>query len=159
MRMQMRSLARWALCVLVAAAASATVRGETAAQMEANKNVVLNFWHSVFDHQDISKAKDYLAPEYHQHNPTVATGLTGFEQFFGHLWPKPKAAADVKMTQFDAVIAEGDLVMVMFKTPKPDPDSAGKTYDAYWFDLFRVKNGKIVEHWDEMLKPEKPSGH
>jgi predicted SnoaL-like aldol condensation-catalyzing enzyme len=125
---------------------------ESQAQMEANKRIVQNFWHSVFDAEDISKAKNFLAPEYHQHNPNVSAGLKGFERFFGTLWPKPKAPADVKPTRFDVVIAEGDLVMVMLRRPLPEPGDSSKTYDSFWFDLFRVKNGMIVEHWDEMLK-------
>jgi predicted SnoaL-like aldol condensation-catalyzing enzyme len=50
-------------------------------------------------------------------------------------------------------MAEGDLVQVMFKRPRPEVDDASKTYMSFWFDLFRVKDGKIVEHWDCALKP------
>jgi predicted SnoaL-like aldol condensation-catalyzing enzyme len=126
---------------------------QTPAQLEANKKLVLDFWHTVFDGQDVSKAKLYLAPGYRQHNPNVATGLKGFEDFFGPMWPKPKAAADIKLTQFDVVMAEGDLVQVMFKRPRPEVDDPTKTYMSFWFDLFRIKDGKIVEHWDCALKP------
>ena len=54
-----------------------------------------------------------------------------------------------------AVLAEGDLVQLMMRRPRPEPADATKTYDSYWFDLFRVKDGKIVEHWDSALKPVK----
>jgi predicted SnoaL-like aldol condensation-catalyzing enzyme len=153
MRINLPTLAALVLSSTLALAASRPVMAETPTQMAANKKLVLDFWHSVFDRQDVSKAKLYLAPEYRQHNPNVETGLKGFEDFFGPMWPKPKAAADVKPTQFDVVLAEGDLVQVMFKRPRPEVDNPGKTYMSFWFDLFRVKNGKIVEHWDCALKP------
>lgn len=43
----------------------------------------------------------------------------------------------------------------MMRRPRPEPADATKTYDSYWFDLFRVRDGKIVEHWDSALKPAK----
>jgi predicted SnoaL-like aldol condensation-catalyzing enzyme len=152
-RIKFIALAALVLGTAVGLGAPKPVMAETPAQMEANKKLVLDFWHTVFDGQDVSKAKLYLAPGYRQHNPNVATGLKGFEDFFSVMFPKPKAAADIKLTQFDVVMAEGDLVQVMFKRPRPEVDDASKTYMSFWFDLFRVKDGKIVEHWDCALKP------
>jgi predicted SnoaL-like aldol condensation-catalyzing enzyme len=142
-----------AVLLSLAFTVAAPAMAETPAQLAANKKLVLDFWHNVFDAQDISKAKLYLSAEYRQHNPNVTSGLKGFEDFFGPLWPKPKAAADIKPTQFDVVLAEGDLVQVMFKRPRPEVGDPTKTYMSFWFDLFRIKNGKIVEHWDCALKP------
>lgn len=153
MRTKFITIAALVLSTVFAAGAPRDAIAETTAQLEANKTLVLDFWHTVFDGQDVSKAKVYLAPSYRQHNPNVATGLKGFEDFFGSLWPKPKAAADIKLTQFDVIIAEGDLVQVMFKRSRPEVDDPTKTYMSFWFDLFRVKDGKIVEHWDCALKP------
>jgi predicted SnoaL-like aldol condensation-catalyzing enzyme len=50
------------------------------------------------------------------------------------------------------VIAEDDLVMVMWKVKRPEPLDKSKTYEAFWFDMFRVKNSKLVEHWDNAAK-------
>jgi predicted SnoaL-like aldol condensation-catalyzing enzyme len=30
----------------------------------------------------------------------------------------------------------------------PDPRDPGKTYRSYWFDMWRVEDGKLAEHWD-----------
>ena len=153
MRIQCITLVTLVLSTVITLGTPRAATAETPAQLEANKKLVLEFWHTVFDGQDVSKAKLYLAPGYRQHNPNVATGLKGFEDFFGPMWPKPKAAADVKLTQFDVVLAEGDLVQVMFKRPRPEVDDPTKNYMSFWFALFRVKDGKIVEHWDCALKP------
>lgn len=134
----------------LAQAQGAPVRAEA-----ANKELVLSFWRDVFDAQDWAKAKDYLSEDYIQHNPNVASGLKGFNEFFSKLWPSPKPKGSVVATPFAVVIAEGDLVQLVMKRPRPEPGDPAKTYDSYWFDLFRVKDGKIVEHWDSALKPVK----
>jgi predicted SnoaL-like aldol condensation-catalyzing enzyme len=40
----------------------------------------------------------------------------------------------------------------MWKYQKEEPADKTKKYDAYWFDFFRIQDGKIAEHWDNALK-------
>jgi predicted SnoaL-like aldol condensation-catalyzing enzyme len=47
------------------------------------------------------------------------------------------------------ITADSDLVTIVFVWPESDPCVAGVTYTATQFDMFRVVNGKIVEHWDD----------
>ena len=47
------------------------------------------------------------------------------------------------------MIAECDLIMVLHQVEEPDPLNKGKTYTAFWFEMFRIKNGKLYEHWDD----------
>jgi len=35
---------------------------------------------------------------------------------------------------------------------RPDPKGPAKKYTTTWFDMFRIENGKIAEHWDPALK-------
>ena len=44
------------------------------------------------------------------------------------------------------------LVTYIFKRKTPDPNDKSKTYDRYVFDAFRIKDKKIVEHWDGAAK-------
>jgi len=128
-------------------AATADKSVKTDAKLEANKKVVLDFFRVVFEAENTDAAKDYLAEDYIQHNPKVPTGREGFVNYF-----KPKFKAKPVQPELkeppDVVIAEGDLVTMMWKVKTPEPTDKSKTYDKYWFDMFRVKDGKLAEHWD-----------
>lgn len=50
------------------------------------------------------------------------------------------------------LMAEGDYVTTTFV--RPEKDENGETYYASWFDLYRIEDGRIAEHWDPMLKSD-----
>lgn len=144
-----------AAIVALTGPAVASAPAETPAEVAANKALVVKFWNECFDRHDLACAESFLVEDYIQHNPTVATGRAGFREAFSKFWPKPLAPEQVKTTKFEAVIGEGDLVQLVQRLDRPEPADPTKTYASYWFDLFRVKNGKIVEHWDGATKPER----
>jgi predicted SnoaL-like aldol condensation-catalyzing enzyme len=141
-----------AVAAIVMLGSASLAQAAETAQETANKAVVLKFWSEVFDHHDWTRAKLYMADGYIQHNPLAATGRAGFEAYFSKAWPQPLPADKVKPTHFDVVMAEGDLVTLIQRVPRPDPDHPGQTYNSFWFDTLRVKDGKLVEHWDNALK-------
>ncbi len=104
-----------------------------------NKELVRKFYDLAFNqHQPKKAALAFLAEEYIQHNPHVATGRKGFIDAFSDSKEKDESKA-----VFIRFIAEGDLVVLhSHKIEKPgDRGVAG-------VDIFRVKDGKITEHWD-----------
>ena len=54
--------------------------------------------------------------------------------------------------RYNAVMADGDLVTLAFAREYPDPKDPSARYTTTWFDMFRVADGMIVEHWDTALK-------
>lgn len=148
----------------------------TPAQLEANKKVALMFFQTTGD------ARVALAdPSYKQHNPAFVkggreAGLGDYEYFkqrFGGAGrqgggagggaagraqgsgpqPPPGNPAEV-------VVAECDIVSIIHKNYRQDPTaSPGTFYEVFTFDVFRVKDGKLTEHWDgAVINPPAPAG-
>ena len=116
-------------------------------KLAANKKLVWDFWREVLEAGHMDQAERLMAEGYIQHNPNVPTGRAAFVAFFTqHVKPRPvqpRIAAPLV-----SIVAEGDLVILSFVHPTADPKDATKKSTTTWFDMFRIENGKIAEHWD-----------
>ena len=121
-------------------------------KLEANKNLVRRFVDEVKNQRKLDKLGDYFVTDYKEHNPVVASfgpGLSGYQRFLGHLF---EAFPDDKVT-IELLTADGD--MVSYRASETGTHRAeflkipatGK--HATWTEIqfFRVKDGKVVEHW------------
>ena len=133
--------------LLAAAALSLLTVPAFAADLEANKKIVVDFYEKGLNQKDYDAAAKYFGPRYVQHNPGAANGPEGFKRLIGFLKEKfPNSHNEIKR-----VIAEGDLV-VLHVHSKRSPEERGRAI----VDIFKVENGKIVEHWDVIQDvPEK----
>ncbi|MEM1236982.1 MAG: nuclear transport factor 2 family protein [Pseudomonadota bacterium] len=108
-------------------------------QTEANKAKVEEFiTKSLINHEEVN-ITDYISPvTYLQHNPMVADGLEGFGAFMGEM-----AAQGITMdyTKIHKIIGEGNFVLTLSE------GALGGEPQAF-YDLFRLEEGLIVEHWD-----------
>jgi len=120
-------------------------------KLAANKKLVYDFWREVFEGGHMELAPKYMAESYIQHNPNVATGRKAFIDFFSQ-FKNPQTIADKITEPLVSITAEGDLVTLAFVKEEKDPKDPTKTYTTTWFDMFRIENGKIAEHWDCMMK-------
>lgn len=130
--------------IVQALAASAivmmTMRGtevQAASVQEANKILVSNAMNDLFVRRDASAIQRYFGTPYLQHNPTIPDGADDL--------PKVIAAlpADFKYEP-GIIVADGDMVMIhgLYTGWGPKP--------LVTVDIFRVKDGRLVEHWDVM---------
>jgi predicted SnoaL-like aldol condensation-catalyzing enzyme len=133
------------------AADQAALLASPDAHLAANKRLVFDFWREVLEGGHLDLAHHYLAEGYIQHNPNVPTGRAGFVAFFGK-FAKPKPIAPAIKAPVVSIVAEGDLVVLSFASEHKDPKAAPGWYTTTWFDMFRIENGKIAEHWDSALK-------
>ena len=120
-------------------------------KLAQNKKLLYDFWREVFEAGHLDLADKYMAETYIQHNPNVPTGRKAFVDFFSK-FKKPEPIADTIKAPVVAIIAEGDMVVISFARELVDPKDATKKYSTTWFDMFRIENGKIAEHWDAATK-------
>lgn len=121
------------------------------AKLSTNKRLVYDFWREVLEGGHLDAVHKYMAEDYIQHNPNVPTGRAGFVEFFGK-FAKPKPILDHIKAPLISIVAEGDLVVLSFVQERSDPKDSTKKYTTTWFDMFRLENGQIVEHWDAATK-------
>lgn len=117
------------------------------AQEEANRQLVLSF----FREGDLEKAMAFVDDhDYKQHNPLVANGKAGVYAFFKDMRAKHP---NMKATVYRSA-AQDDLVWVHAHLSE-GPNDPGTAL----VDIFRVRNGKLVEHWDIMQPVPKTSAN
>ena len=117
----------------------------------SNKRLVYDFWREVFEGGHMEFAQKYMAESYIQHNPNVPTGRAAFVDFFTRV-SKPKPIEPRIRAPLVAIVAEGNLVILCFAREVTDPKDPTKKYTTTWFDMFRIEDGKIAEHWDPAQK-------
>jgi predicted SnoaL-like aldol condensation-catalyzing enzyme len=117
----------------------------TDAGLAANKKLVFDFCREVLQAHRVERAPDYLAEDYVEHDPTVAGGRAAFMEIVGRL---PSAPVEDTLDELVGIVAERDVVVLAFRRELPDLENEGQTYTTTWFEMFRIANGKIVEHWN-----------
>ena len=142
-------MTRIALTLAAAALAltppAASVAG--AQQQEQNKKAVVEFYEKAINQKDFEAAAKYFGNRYTQHNPNAADGPEGLKAFLGFLKEKfPGSRSEIKR-----VFADGDYVILHVHAVR-EPGTRGNAI----IDVFKLENGKIVEHWDVVQPiPEK----
>jgi len=114
-------------------------------QLARNKRIAYDLWRRAIVARDMDAARELMAEDYIQHNPNVPTGRAAFIGFFGQM---PQAETSSYIDDLVAIMAEGDYVTMAFRRELPNPNAPGQTYTTTWFDMFRIENGRVAEHWD-----------
>jgi predicted SnoaL-like aldol condensation-catalyzing enzyme len=148
--------------VLVAGLAMSSIAAaENTPTEAANKKIVLGFYAALNEADATNSIKQsipgiaekYLSPDYKQHTLMLPGPGTDREKLIRMFQSRPASppagAAATPPQRTDAVMAEGDRVMLLTSREQRDP-ATGELKRAYVFNMFRVKDGKLVEHWDVM---------
>jgi predicted SnoaL-like aldol condensation-catalyzing enzyme len=119
-------------------------------QLHANKQVALRMMRELLQCNHWSDSARWMKEDYIQHNPNLQTGREALARFFSAI--RTPSAQCAKLTSaIVAVTAQGDLVTVAWRMVCPEANGAG-TYTSTWFNMWRIENGKIAEHWDPAMK-------
>lgn len=124
-----------AATILFCGAASPAQAGPV---QEANKKLVSSAMNDLFVTRNAERAvRLYFGSPYLQHNPMIPDGAEDLPKIVASLPANFKYEPGV-------IVADGDLVMIhgLYTGWGPKP--------LVTVDIFRVKNGKLVEHWDVM---------
>lgn len=115
---------------------------DATADTDATRRVAEEAVRTVLVDNDFSDVDHYLAGEsYIQHNPRFGDGVSGLAAALGEL---AKAGQSLKYSDVLDVVAEGDFAYI-----RSVGVFAGA--DFVFHDLFRVADGRAVEHWDVMV--------
>ncbi len=108
---------------------------------EANKALVTEFLNDVLLEGNVDRVGQYISSQsYIQHNPQVADGIEGFGAYAAKL---AEQGAPMRYQDIFKVVGQGNIVVSYCKMAMAN--------DGYAvFDIFRLEDGLIVEHWDNM---------
>ncbi|WP_420860587.1 hypothetical protein [Algirhabdus cladophorae] len=118
-----------------------------AANTQASKDVVLEYTKQVRQEADVSKLDQFVAEDLIEHAATIGAGRSGLAE-----WLASDAAGQFEM--LFQLVGQGDFVTTYCKRRAGDKDIAA-------FDIYRVADGKIVEHWmnEEEISPRDQWGN
>jgi predicted SnoaL-like aldol condensation-catalyzing enzyme len=114
-------------------------------RLHANKQVALHIMRELLQCNYWDQADRWLTERY-----IAASGLKGVVAFFNSLKRPRAATCDKLTTPIVAVLAQGDLVTVVW--PMTCQHDNAKPYTSTWFDMWRIRDGKADEHWDPGMR-------
>src|SRR5512143_621519 len=116
-------------------------------QQVRNKRIVVEFYEKAINQKDFEAAAKYIGPRYTQHNPLAADGPAGLQAYLRYL----RATYPNSHSEIKRVFADGDYVILHVHAVRV-PGTRGSAI----VDIFKLENGKVVEHWDVIqVIPEK----
>src|SRR5215471_2275754 len=120
-------------------------------KLAKNKRIAYDFLREVIEAGHLELVEKYMLETYIQHDPNVKTGKQGF---IDHLskYSKPQPIADSVKAPLIAIVAEGNLVVLVYRWELPDPNDSTRKYFTTGFDMLRIEGGKLAEHWDGETK-------
>ena len=110
-------------------------------QAAADKAMVGDFYDQLYNHGNLAVVDRFVRPDFIQHDPQIADGRAALKAAVKNLRatnPGLRVAVHRILAQGDLVVVHNNLVLT--------PGTKGNAV----FDIFRVQNGKIAEHWEVM---------
>ncbi len=121
---------------------------KTAHLTETNRSIVEAFAEMFYSQKNVEKAfSEFVSENYIQHNPNILDSRKAAVEMLKPKFSNQEAIFDVKR-----IIVDGNLAVIHLYARMNSNALGGAVADIY-----RLENGKIVEHWDVLQAiPEKP---
>jgi predicted SnoaL-like aldol condensation-catalyzing enzyme len=119
------------------------------AKLAANKKLVFDMYRAIVNGGHAEMAEQFFTKEYIQHNPNVESGRDALAAYIRKTRPARPIPATIGFPVI-SIMAEGDMVLVATVSYEDDHEKPGTKYTSTHFDLYRIENGKIAEHWDNV---------
>ena len=145
-----------ALAVVTFRPAPAQNKASMTPQEQANLKLVLDWWREGFVSHHPEMVNKYFADDFIQHNPNLAGGKPAIEKMVSQRLPLEIPAKLPGSETPVLALSQGEIVALVFDRQAPDPQDPSRNYKYNSIDIFRVRNGKIVEHWDGSRKNPPP---
>ena len=115
--------------------------------LAANKRLAYDLYRVVMA-ADVAQLEKFVSKDLINHNPNEASGFEGLKEYIKKfLGSEPRPLKD-SLDGLVSIFAEGDMVVLAFAREHDNPNKPGEKYTTTWFDMFRIVDGKMVEHWD-----------
>lgn len=119
---------------------------------EAACALVQELMRLLVDPATAEQARPLITEAYLQHNPNIASGADAIIE-----WTQSEEAERARTSMQPSkdppmFVHEDDKIVMILPRDLPDPHDPSKTYRTYWFDMWRIEDGKLAEHWDGALK-------
>lgn len=101
----------------------------------------------ILQYDNLDLAMEYFAPVYMQHNMNVPGGRDNFIEFFGR-FAEPTPLTGEWITPPTLELVSGNFYLKFDERFEDDPGNPGEQSAYYRFDMVRVDDGLIQEHWD-----------
>jgi predicted SnoaL-like aldol condensation-catalyzing enzyme len=109
------------------------------AEERANLALIEGLYANVLNALDPDRVDDYIAEDYIQHNQQFLSGREPLKTLIRQIRrDNPQSVHDIKR-----ILVDGNMVAVHYHARRFPEDPGWVTVD-----LFRIENGKVVEHWD-----------
>lgn len=110
--------------------------------MTENRAIVTEFARLFYTQRDVAAAfEQFVVEDYLQHNPTIPDGRQPAVDMLVPKFTTPGATFEIQR-----ILVDGDLALIHVKASFPGNPVAAVA------DIYRLENGKVVEHWDVLQR-------